>query len=519
MGFGGKGKKGKGQGKPEPRPYRGSRAGAQVQEKRRRNQQREWEEQGWQLQDDGSWVYVGIPEGEEEQEDVRSRSPSVRLPSLAVSRASDDIRRELDEALRLAQREAAARKEFEQRLSALEAAAGLRAPTYAPEPEGGAYNPPAPESEAAPSEVAASEAKSQALSGSHDSQRSQRSARLSEGAESEAMVMQEPLFPVAEEPDFSRESSRKPTPTQSPRVLELQAQEMDEASTSSNMRLLPREPPYPPPVTYKSVAAKGATKGQEKGKGTESERPQKIQPIGKAKAALRAKQVQARKWAEEEAEDLAKAWERRHDPIRPVRSMPSSSSRGPYAEEETRRAHYDSETAARSLAARYSTDPIRWPHKGEVRRIAIDFHGVLQIKTRGQGWQVPALHIELLKALQDNGWRVFCISWVGSDRRARSTWAEMQSSGVIDTLGAHSCLLITPDQGERGHKATVCEGNSISIMIDDSPEVFQACTARNIAAIPIQGGQPFPEEIEVYRDLAQALHIEGILFKRRLADR
>ena len=59
------------------------------------------------------------------------------------------------------------------------------------------------------------------------------------------------------------------------------------------------------------------------------------------------------------------------------------------------------------------TDDIRWRDRGDVRRIGLDFHGVIQVKHDRGGWCIPALHLELIRALQDLNWRVLVISWVG----------------------------------------------------------------------------------------------------------
>jgi hypothetical protein len=178
------------------------------------------------------------------------------------------------------------------------------------------------------------------------------------------------------------------------------------------------------------------------------------------------------------------------------------------------------EADARSYAAKYRTDDVRWPNRGDVRRIALDFHGVIQVKADRGGWYIPALHLELIRGLQDNNWRVFVISWVGSNKRRHSTWAEMGEGGLIDGVGAESIMIVDPhNDGQRRVKAAQCEGNRIGAMIDDLPEVVTACVEKNIVGIAIRGHQEFPEGIEVYSNLKQALRLEGILIKRETQDR
>jgi hypothetical protein len=115
---------------------------------------------------------------------------------------------------------------------------------------------------------------------------------------------------------------------------------------------------------------------------------------------------------------------------------------------------------------------------------------------------------------------VFVISWVGSNKRRHSTWAEMGEGGLIDVVGAESIMIVDPhNDGQRRVKAAQCEGNRIGVMVDDSPEVITACIEKNIVGIAIRGHQAFPEDIEVYSNLKQALHLEGILIKREVQDR
>jgi hypothetical protein len=139
------------------------------------------------------------------------------------------------------------------------------------------------------------------------------------------------------------------------------------------------------------------------------------------------------------------------------------------------------EADARSYAAKYRTDDVRWPNRGDVRRIALDFHGVIQVKADRGGWYIPALHLELIRALQDLDWRVFVISWVGSNKRRHSTWAEMGEGDLIDVVGAESIMIVDPyNDGQRRVKAAQCEGNRIGVMVDDSPEVITACIEKNM---------------------------------------
>jgi uncharacterized membrane protein len=96
----------------------------------------------------------------------------------------------------------------------------------------------------------------------------------------------------------------------------------------------------------------------------------------------------------------------------------------------------------------------------------------------------------------------------------------MGEGGLIDVVGADSILIVDPfTHGQRRVKAAQCEGNRINIMIDDSPEVVTACVEKNIVGIAIRGHQEFPDGIEVYSNLKQALHLEGILIKRETQDR
>ena len=112
------------------------------------------------------------------------------------------------------------------------------------------------------------------------------------------------------------------------------------------------------------------------------------------------------------------------------------------------------------------------------------------------------------------------ISWVGSDYRRQGTWHEMQEGGLVDTVGADSILIVDPiNHGQRQVKAAQCEGNRISVMVDDSPEVAQACLEKNIVAIATQGHQAFPDSVEAYSNLEQALQVEGILRQRVAQDR
>jgi hypothetical protein len=145
-----------------------------VQEKRERAYLRE---EGWELVE-GEWCRISDLEDEEMEparREERSRSPSIRQRSHSSvpSLTSDEIRRELDEALRAAQHEAAARRNLEERLKTLEEAllartsAGTDDAPYTPMHVD--INTPAPPSEAALSE----EVRSQALSGSSKSQVSQ----------------------------------------------------------------------------------------------------------------------------------------------------------------------------------------------------------------------------------------------------------------------------------------------------------------------------------------------------------
>jgi hypothetical protein len=128
--------------------------------------------------------------------------------------------------------------------------------------------------------------------------------------------------------------------------------------------------------------------------------------------------------------------------------------------------------------------------------------------------------VELIRALQDNNWRVFIISWVGSSWRAQQAWQEMVDAALIDVLGASSIMILDPkNHGERSHKAVTCDGNRINVTVDDSPEVYKACVERNIVCIPIQGGQQFPDEVDAYHNLEQALAVEGILYRKRRQDR
>ena len=308
--MGGKGQKGgkKGKGKAPQRqlnrPYRGNRAGQGVQAKRARA----WEAEGWARDPEtDEWFFVGIPEGEDEpeEEDRRSRTPSARA-SRGGSQSSSEIQRQLDEALSLAQREAQARVDLERRLRALEAAVARR-PEVEGEVGGEAEGAPQPaygevgdmvEAPAPPSEAALSdELRSQALSNSNDSRRSK---ILSEGVESEAMIAFDPVFQleaVAEEVDYSRARSRKPSimSSQSSKVEEaaeaLIQKELRRDEPASTLKLLPRQPPYPPPKTYKSVVTDG-----EKGKGKSG----RIEPTPKAVAVDRER---LRLRAAEEADD------------------------------------------------------------------------------------------------------------------------------------------------------------------------------------------------------------------------
>ena len=514
----GKGKGYKGKTAKDPtKPYRGSRAGRNVQEKRERAY---WRSQGWDLVDN-EWCRLSDIEDEAYEPRERSRSPSVRheherSESLTPSLTSNEIRRELDKAIRVAQREIAARKIMEERLKALEDAILTReggsassAPYTAMDIE---VDPPAPPSEAAISD----EAKSQALSGSHRSQALSGSqhSRVASEHPSEVIVIDEALAAI-DEADYERSSaqpSTKPTPTQSPRLQE-----------ESNLRLLPRQPPYPPATTYRSVAAKGASddkgKGKSKGKGKEGKSQGRQSAAGKGTAqSSSSSNVDFRVLRGDTFDKpyVPRDFERRRAELNEAHGK-TSQAYWRLRHEETRE-----EADARSYAAKYLTDHIKWPDRGDVRRIGLDYHGVIQVRASGgkNRWHIPAKNLELIRALQDLNWRVFVISWVGSNHRRNETWREMQEGGLIDTVGADSIMIVDPfNHGPRSAKAAQCEGNRISIMVDDSPEVVQACMERNIIAIAVQGGQAFPEDVEAYSNLEQALQVEGILRRRVPQDR
>ena len=514
-GKGNKGPKGGGKVWRDPsKPYRGSRAGKSVQEKRERAH---WRSQGWELVND-EWARLSDLEEEEEHDHhERSRSPSIRherTESLTPSITSEEVQRQLDEAIRIAQREVAARKIMEERLKALEDALLTRQSTgqatamYTP--TNIEVDPPAPPSEAAASD----EAKSQALSGSHNSQKSGSQHSRVESDQPSEVILVEDTLPIIDEADYEREStqaSKKPTPTQSPR-LQLQIEE-------GNLRLLPRQPPFPPVETYRSIAAKGAkdykgkgkskdAKGKGKGKeGKQGHGRQSAAGKGTSQSSSSKGDFRVIRGDTFEKPYVPRAFEQRRAELTAFEEKKAElkarhSSVNQEYWRKKREESQEEEPDARSYAAKFFTDDIKWPDRGEIRRIALDFHGVIQINRGRNDWYIPAKHLELIRGLQDLSWRVFVISWVGSNHRRNSTWREMEEGGLIDTVGADSILIVDPfNHGQRRVKAAQCTGNRINVMVDDSPEVIEACTEANVIAIAIQGHQSFPPGVDAYSNL------------------
>lgn len=194
---------------------------------------------------------------------------------------------------------------------------------------------------------------------------------------------------------------------------------------------------------------------------------------------------------------------------------------GEYVPRDFERAREAPEPATSSRPERWLTDTRQWPVQTR-RHICIDYHGVLQIRRsgrvgRGQDrWYVPALHVEILRNLIRLGWAITLISWVGSDRRLASTHQEILDSGIADALGRRDRDWYIIQGGQRSDKIDKALQCGCNVVIDDSSEVIEAARRADLYTIPINGGETHPDG---YRDLAQALAVERILFRGTAPDR
>ena len=110
---------------------------------------------------------------------------------------------------------------------------------------------------------------------------------------------------------------------------------------------------------------------------------------------------------------------------------------------------------------------------------------------------------------------MICISWVGSDARELSTREEIYSSGLARELGRE--LQDWWIVRRKIQKAEVCQLEGIGVFLDDNQENIALLRNAHVYVLPINSSHVQHED--GYRDLSQALSIEGILTQRPVQDR
>ena len=455
---------------PRDKPWkpRGSRGGKVAQRKKRARQWQEWGEASWE--GDQGW-YQARPEEEEEEEEEEEQPRE-------AERRSDERIRALEAQVQDLQRLLAV-----PRGAGGEEAADTAPPpaAYVEEDQGVAPGP-------FPTEGAALSVSS-SLSNSNNSHPSR--ASVQSGA---SEVLQPGLSHIAEE--------SRPAASGCIEVDLNPDEEIEESARDIEEELLAR--------TLLAETETAPLVLTERGAGSSSSSKAAQGATAKSKASS----SKAASRAEDSTTDYRVAEGRVFKPYQPrrfeVEREHGSLALGDPEEEEPAPVTVEVEDRPPLIPRQlWQRDCEYWPlNQG---RLGLDFHGVVQIKKGGR-WLVPVAHLEIIQALQQNHWAPVIISWVGSNKREHSTREEIRSSGLERLLGPEGVgWHITRD-----YKSQLCKRLDVTVFIDDNTVNLDDLKRHGVYTVAIHGRE---QHEDGYSNLAQALALERILYKRPLQDR